>query len=213
MNYKNIYNRLVERGKFRTIVGYAENHHIIPKCMGGGDTAENLVKLTPEEHFLAHVLLVKIYPEEKNLILAVQKMTATSGSHGGKRKRKMYGWLRRLHAKRMSVLAKGENNSQFGTIWINDGVRSSKIHSHKTIPEGWSYGRVKKLKPIKPKPLHGPTKGYRYLGKSKATDEQVIAALINNDMDIDKAMAYLGYKPNTFGNSRNRFKTILASVV
>lgn len=38
----------------------AEVHHIIPKCLGGDDSPENLVKLTPKEHFLCHKLLTKI---------------------------------------------------------------------------------------------------------------------------------------------------------
>jgi len=38
--------------------GYYENHHIIPKCLGGNDSKSNLVKLTAKEHFVCHHLLV-----------------------------------------------------------------------------------------------------------------------------------------------------------
>lgn len=40
---------------------YYEKHHIIPRCIGGADTKDNLVLLTAREHFLAHYLLAKIY--------------------------------------------------------------------------------------------------------------------------------------------------------
>ena len=62
MNYKKIYNALIERAQNRIIDGYAEKHHIIPRCMNGTDDKENIVELTPEEHFVAHQLLVKILP-------------------------------------------------------------------------------------------------------------------------------------------------------
>jgi len=42
---------------------YYENHHILPRCCGGADSANNLVLLTAREHFLAHYLLTKIYKD------------------------------------------------------------------------------------------------------------------------------------------------------
>ncbi|AUS02988.1 HNH nuclease [Vibrio phage 2.275.O._10N.286.54.E11] len=38
---------------------YVENHHIIPKSMGGTDDAENMVYLTAREHYMAHYHLAK----------------------------------------------------------------------------------------------------------------------------------------------------------
>lgn len=39
---------------------YTEKHHIIPKSLGGSNQKDNLVKLLPREHFLAHWLLIKM---------------------------------------------------------------------------------------------------------------------------------------------------------
>lgn len=39
---------------------YVEKHHIIPKSLGGTDASENLVYLTAREHYIAHLLLIKI---------------------------------------------------------------------------------------------------------------------------------------------------------
>ena len=36
-----------------------ERHHIIPKCMGGSNTKDNLILLTVREHFVCHLLLTK----------------------------------------------------------------------------------------------------------------------------------------------------------
>ena len=41
--------------------GYVERHHVVPRSMGGDDTASNLVWLTAREHFIAHWLLHRVY--------------------------------------------------------------------------------------------------------------------------------------------------------
>lgn len=74
MNYVKIYDRLVEKAKLRTLTGYVEKHHIIPKCLKGSDDPENIVSLTAKEHFLAHLLLCEIYPENNKLFFAAYAM-------------------------------------------------------------------------------------------------------------------------------------------
>lgn len=74
MNYKKIYDELINRAKNRVLEGYKERHHIIPKCIGGTDEEYNLIDLTPEEHYVAHQLLVKIYPNEQSLVFACLMM-------------------------------------------------------------------------------------------------------------------------------------------
>lgn len=61
MDYIKIYNNLINKAKERNNLDIFEIHHIIPKCIGGNDNKQNLVKLTPKEHFIAHKLLCKIY--------------------------------------------------------------------------------------------------------------------------------------------------------
>lgn len=58
--YFNWYNSIISRGKNRVLSGYSEKHHIIPKSLGGNDEPGNLVTLTAREHFVCHLLLVKI---------------------------------------------------------------------------------------------------------------------------------------------------------
>ena len=72
MNYKLIYDTLVQRGKQRRtkVLGWGawHKHHIIPKHMGGDNTAKNLTKLQVKEHRLAHKLLHKIYGKYEDYI-------------------------------------------------------------------------------------------------------------------------------------------------
>jgi len=70
MDYKQIYERLINRAKTRTLSGYKERHHIIPRCIGGTNDTDNLVNLTAREHFIAHKLLCEIYPDNDSLFYA-----------------------------------------------------------------------------------------------------------------------------------------------
>lgn len=70
MNYERIYNQLISRAKTRILNGYKERHHIVPKCIGGTDTLDNLIDLTAREHFIAHKLLCEIYPNNHKLLYA-----------------------------------------------------------------------------------------------------------------------------------------------
>jgi hypothetical protein len=49
---------------------YYEKHHIIPKCMGGSNTRDNIVYLTAREHFIIHLLLCKIHADKSDAIKA-----------------------------------------------------------------------------------------------------------------------------------------------
>jgi group I intron endonuclease len=43
---------------------------------------------------------------------------------------------------KLKLVSVGEKNSQYGTMWINDGVVCKKIKKHEEIPTGWKRGRV-----------------------------------------------------------------------
>ena len=106
MNYEKIYNNLIDRATQRVTEGYVEKHHIVPRCLGGTDTKENIVSLYPEEHYLAHLLLCKVNKGNSKLLYAAMNMTSGSMINNGKRNNKAYGWLRRQYAESMS----GDNN-------------------------------------------------------------------------------------------------------
>ena len=74
MNYQRIHDAIIDRASNRTLQGYREKHHVIPRCMGGVDTADNLVELTAREHFIIHKLLVEIYPNNNKIFFAYRMM-------------------------------------------------------------------------------------------------------------------------------------------
>ena len=145
MNYEKIYDSLISKAQNRILETYTETHHIVPKCIGGTDNINNLVELTPEEHYLAHQLLVKIYPQNHSLVKAAAMMIPNRPSN------KMYGWLKRRFAKAQSVSQTGGGNSQFGTRWIYNLELeiSKKISISEPLPTGWNEGRKLKFSPCK----------------------------------------------------------------
>lgn len=116
MDYKRHYTRLIERARNRIIDGYVERHHVIPRCMSGSDYEGNLVSLTPEEHLIAHLLLVKMFPGNQKLLYAANMMV--NCENGIYNNNKRYGWVRRMHAASMV----GTNNPFYG-----------KHHSEETL--------------------------------------------------------------------------------
>lgn len=152
MDYIKHYNLLIDKAKNRILEQYTEKHHIIPICMGGSNLPDNLVNLTPEEHYIAHQLLVKIYPNNLKLLHAANMMAVSSNNHN--RNNKRYGWLKRKLAKntewkqKVSKMFK-ENNFKnprtLGKKWYNDGI-NSKMFAESEAPIGWNSGRVFKFK-------------------------------------------------------------------
>jgi len=137
MNYQKHYSALIERAKTRTLLKdiYTEYHHIIPKCMGGTNDKPNLIKLTAEEHYVAHQLLVKIYPKESGLIYAVNMM---SGNKIGKRNNKSFGWIRRKNAEIARKTQLGRKHSK------ETRLKMSNAHKGKIVSE---ETRIKLRKP------------------------------------------------------------------
>ncbi|UYD59298.1 hypothetical protein HPMBJEAJ_00199 [Aeromonas phage avDM6] len=103
MNYHKIYDDLINRSFNRIIPKeqYKEKHHIVPKCMGGSDDKSNIAILTPEEHYLAHQLLVKIYPNEGKIIYAARCMAVLCNDER-RSNNKLFGWLREKYSKETS---------------------------------------------------------------------------------------------------------------
>ena len=65
--YTRWYYNIIQRAQLRTINGYKEKHHIIPRSLGGTDESSNLVNLTAKEHYIVHLLLpyMLLDPEHK----------------------------------------------------------------------------------------------------------------------------------------------------
>lgn len=157
MDYQKHYALLMSRTLGR-VKGerYYEEHHVIPRCMGGSNAKSNLVLLTAEEHYVAHQLLVKMNPTHRGLIYAANSLTA--GSTQTIRNNKLYGWIKKKfqernckenhpmfgknHSeesrKKMSVSRSGDKNPMFGiTHDAQARIKISKAHKGRVITDTW----------------------------------------------------------------------------
>ena len=158
MNYQRIHDAIIDRARNRTLQGYLERHHVIPRCLGGTDDLDNLVELTAREHFIVHKLLVKIYPTEYKLVYAYWMMSRNVSNSKYKRNYKVssrdYEYARQLfsevssirqkgkqlseeHKQKLSALWKGTTRSLEDRIKISEGQRGIKKrpYTHKKKPD------------------------------------------------------------------------------
>jgi hypothetical protein len=146
MNYKKHYATLIERARHRVLEEYTEKHHIIPRCLGGTDDKENIVALTPEEHYVAHQLLVKMYPKEHKLIYAANMMTVISPGNASRSNNKRYKWLKKKY---ISVCRSrsGSKSSSYGKPWYhNPETLENGKFLKENVPTDWIKGRKIKQK-------------------------------------------------------------------
>lgn len=117
MNYRKIHDSLISRARERVLDGCVEKHHVLPKCMGGTDDRSNIVRLTPEEHYVIHQLLVRLFPHVSGLVTAALRMAKQCSGN------KAYGWIRRRCAKNLSLRTKGKKKSAEHAKRIGDALR------------------------------------------------------------------------------------------
>lgn len=155
-----ISNIIKERGQWGITNEYFEGHHILPRCLGGeGQTKDkhpNIIRLYPEEHYLAHKLLIEKYPDVKQLKFAFYMMNIQNV-----KKYKLPAveyaeakhWIaenfknRQFSAetrRKMSIKAKGRAESisamRKGKVAITDGIDCHYIEKDASVPDGWHYG-------------------------------------------------------------------------
>ena len=93
--YKTWHDNIITKAKNRTLTCYTEKHHILPKCLGGSNNEDNLVRLTAKEHFIIHMLLCK-FTEGRNRHLV---LVAFEGMCRLKSDRRNYKITSRISAK------------------------------------------------------------------------------------------------------------------
>ena len=160
-HYLNRYVKFIEACKHTNDYskGIYEEHHICPKAKdmfpeysSFRKNPWNIVKLTPRQHFIAHWILSKAYPnifsnqaalsiikkdyENRHLIGRLNKGKATVVDALGNRfsvsvedPRYLSGELNGVHK---------------NTKWITNGTDNKHIKLEETVPEGWYLGLSKK---------------------------------------------------------------------
>lgn len=102
MDYERIYREFIADRRLResNLTGYSERHHILPRSMGGGDEPENLISLTAEDHFFAHLVLAKWLKTMAAWGAVIVMHERGSRCELFKRQARLrYGWARRRYGR------------------------------------------------------------------------------------------------------------------
>lgn len=150
MNYRKIYNDLIEsatlRPKIPMLEGYIEKHHIIPRSIGGTNEKSNLVELSAREHFIAHWLLYRIYqntPYSQKMAYAFHSMCELD--RHGKRYYHSRGFVAARKAKSQSMIGIPKSKQHREKIAAKNKERAKDPEFRKKIS--------KALKGLKRKPF------------------------------------------------------------
>jgi hypothetical protein len=156
MEYNIIYNNLIESRQHRPkerAKGF-ELHHITPKSIGGTDSTDNLVSLTPKEHFIAHRLLVKIHTSDNATKMALALHRMATGQHKANYNitSRTYDYLRKLRSNAYKQwlqtpegIAFKERQRQRGIVHKLNGTGYGKTSNKgKKLPK-WSEARRAKF--------------------------------------------------------------------
>jgi hypothetical protein len=124
--YRNIITKALKRNDNKTNLikkfGYVELHHILPRCMCDNEDQikdkVNHIYLTAREHFICHLVLSRMFPENYKLKHAI---TSFQMSRNGKRKLSsgQYAIIKKL-------LSISISNTNTGKIPWNKGKTHSK---------------------------------------------------------------------------------------
>lgn len=133
MNYQKVHDSIILKAKSenRRKHGdcYYERHHILPKCLGGENTEDNLVLLTAREHYVIHKLLREIYPKNKKLMYAVHRMMYSINKKNHKRDYAISSREYERMRKECSKAFLGSNNPMYGKTHTKEAaLKISETH-------------------------------------------------------------------------------------
>jgi hypothetical protein len=137
--YTKTYYNIVNRASQRTLDGYTETHHIIPRSLGGSDDPNNLVVLTAREHFLCHWLLTKMVKGKRKQWSMINALGMMMWSENDNQERyrinaRLYEQLKQKHSDMKSWAMTGERNPQYGKKWSEERKQAFKENRAKQAP-------------------------------------------------------------------------------
>jgi hypothetical protein len=144
--YTKCYYNLINKAKTRNtktkveaklLLGYVEDHHIIPESLGGPNSIDNMVFLTAHEHLVCHLLLPKMTAgkDKAKMINAVWAMTTLENCNQSRRKitGRTYAKIREQFSKSHSLAMTGYKQKPEQGQKISNALKG-KPSSLKGIP-------------------------------------------------------------------------------
>jgi hypothetical protein len=117
------YNNFISALKGQVVEGYSEKHHIVPRSHGGSNKKDNLITLTPRQHFIAHRMLWKAYGGSMARAFFLMSKATRYGKLGSK----TYAMAREEYSKQVVIqMAKKPNIPAF-TPKHREKLRQAKL--------------------------------------------------------------------------------------
>lgn len=115
LDYERIYREFIADRRSRPQPdGYTENHHILPRSLGGSDDKSNMIRMTPEDHYFAHLLLAKIHGGKMWDAIHAMRYLANGDAKVIRSRlhcRFMFGHVRRALSEHFSCKSSGLSNA------------------------------------------------------------------------------------------------------
>jgi len=167
-HYEKLCLRSLSRGLDKSKLNYySERHHIIPRCLGGSEN-NNLVLLTPAEHYVAHQLLSKIFPNNLKLLSACQFMC--TDSQGERINNKLFEWIKTNLATAQSISRKGQTKETCERV---AKMALSQRGKTKSNDPGTARGSIKRTGRTKENDLSVAAMALKKKGRTKENDLSV----------------------------------------
>ena len=148
--YSNIYfaivNQSISENRSRKDNRIYEQHHIIPKSCGGSDEPNNLVLLTPKEHYICHRLLPKMVKSKLHYEKMIYALWSLVNGNGRSKRYspsgRIYQQIREEQSKVRSERIKGKNPYQRQDV--KEMIKKSNV-------KRYGVDNISKLKSVKEK--------------------------------------------------------------
>jgi hypothetical protein len=149
--YTKAYFNIVENAKTKKYTGYTENHHILPKSLGGTNEKNNLIRLSAREHFICHKLLMKMVTgdarykmveafsyfsnnSKRKLVFnsrQIEELRSANAVASSKRNKgnEFYKYRKPADDNLKKLRAKNASNSR----WVNNGIEEKFSSEHEDL--------------------------------------------------------------------------------
>ena len=109
---------------------YYEQHHIIPKSIGGSNDKDNLILLLPKEHFICHLLLIKMVIDDVHKEKMMYALHMTMNMNHVSCNSKLYEEIRLRVRDQLSKQMKGKPKSKESIQKMVETRRKNGSYKH-----------------------------------------------------------------------------------
>jgi len=127
--YMNIIQNARQSNRKKGIADYFESHHVIPKALGGDNSKNNLCLLTAKEHYICHLLLIKMTTgtSRHKMLHSFMLMKGHNGNQPRYINSSMYERIKVEYAQYRSIIRKGQPMSVQQKLQISKTLKGHAV--------------------------------------------------------------------------------------